>query len=183
MIICDIPLKGASIIRSTPSTDDRGSFARFFCEKDLKNLIGVHHIVNVNYSNTIKKGAIRGLHFQYPPKAEMKMVRCIKGSVYDVIVDIRNGSPTFLRWYGIILSAKNMKMMFIPEGFAHGFQVLTPNSEMLYLHTEFYAPDLESGLRYNDPLLDITWPLEQTDISEKDRRYPLINKEYSGVTV
>ncbi|MBN1168120.1 MAG: dTDP-4-dehydrorhamnose 3,5-epimerase [Methanospirillaceae archaeon] len=176
-------LEGAAIIHAEPFIDNRGAFARFFCENELGDLLGKRRIVNVNFSRTSQEGAIRGLHFQYPPKAEMKMVRCIRGSVFDVIVDIRKGSPSFLKWTGIELSAENMQMLCIPEGFAHGFQVLKESSEMLYLHCEFYSRDLEGGLRYCDPDLDIRWPLEPTDISERDREHPLVSDGFKGVIV
>lgn len=183
MIIEKIPLDGAAVIDSEPFIDHRGAFARFFCEEELGEIIGERRIVNVNFSRTNQKGAIRGLHFQYPPKAEMKLVRCIRGAVYDVIVDIRRDSPTYLQWFGIELSGENMKMLCVPEGFAHGFQVLEDFSEMLYLHTEFYSREHEGGLRYSDPLLVIEWPLEATDISERDRYHPLLSEGFQGVVI
>lgn len=183
MKIEKLPLSGAAVIDAEPFADIRGIFARFFCEKELAELIGDRHFVNVNFSRTLKKGAIRGLHFQRPPKAEMKLVRCIRGAVYDVIVDIRKNSPTFLKWFGIELSAENMKMLCILEGFAHGFQVLEDNSEMLYLHSEFYSKEHEEALNYSDPLLEITWPLEPTDISERDKNHKMIGDDFRGVVL
>lgn len=178
-----LPLPGSALIYTDPFIDQRGIFARFFCEEELAELIGMRRIVNVNFSKTNQRGAIRGLHFQYPPKAEMKLIRCIRGAVYDVIVDIRNDSPTFLQWYGIELSAENMKMLCVPEGFAHGFQVLEKFSEMLYLHTEFYSKEHEGGLFYADPHLGIPWPLEPTDLSERDRHHPSVSDGFLGVLV
>lgn len=175
MKIEKLSLSGAAVIDAEPFMDHRGVFARFFCEKELSELIGDRHFVNVNFSRTLKKGAIRGLHFQYPPKAEMKLVRCIRGSVYDVIVDIRKDSPTFLKWFGIELSADNMKMLCVPEGFAHGFQVLEENSEVIYLVSDFYSPENEGGLNYADPILKINWPIKITDISEKDSTRKMID--------
>ncbi|GAA5262972.1 dTDP-4-dehydrorhamnose 3,5-epimerase family protein [Methanocalculus sp. MC3] len=183
MIIEKIPLDGAAVIDSEPFIDHRGAFARFFCEDELAEIIGNRHIVNVNFSRTDQKGAIRGLHFQYPPKAEMKLIRCIRGAVYDVIVDIRRDSPTFLQWFGIELTGDIMKMLCVPEGFAHGFQVLEESSEMLYLHTEFYSRDHEGGLRYSDSALGIEWPLEPNDISERDRVHLLISEGFQGVVI
>jgi len=183
MRIEKLPLLGAAIIDAEPFTDHRGVFARFFCEKELSELIGGRHFVNVNFSRTLKKGAIRGLHFQRPPHAEMKLVRCIRGAVYDVIVDIRKSSPTFLKWFGIELSAENMKMLCIPEGFAHGFQVLEDNSEVIYLVTNFYSPKCEMGLNYADPLLEIDWPLTVTDISEKDSMREMIDPKFGGISI
>ena len=109
------------------------------------------------------------------------MVKCLSGSVFDVMIDLRSDSSTFLNWYGEKLSAENMKMMYIPEGFAHGFQTLEENSELLYLHTEFYGPEHEGGVRYNDPLINISWPLEVTDISKKDKNYSLLSKDFEGL--
>jgi dTDP-4-dehydrorhamnose 3,5-epimerase len=123
------------------------------------------------------------MHFQYSPKAEIKMIKCMRGSVYDVIIDLRQDSSTFLKWYGEVLSAENMKMMYVPEGFAHGFQTLEENCELLYLHTEFYSPEHEGGVRYNDPKLEIKWPLEVTDISEKDRKYSLLGEDFEGIVL
>lgn len=183
MRIEKLPLSGATLIETEFIADHRGVFARFFCEKELSELIGDRHIVNVNFSRTLKKGAIRGLHFQRPPQAEMKLVRCIRGAVYDVIVDIRKDSPTFLKWFGIKLSAENMKMLCIPEGFAHGFQVLEESSEMLYLHSEFYSKEHEGALNYSDPVLTIPWPLEITDISERDKNHKMIGDDFQGVTL
>ena len=183
MRIEKLPLLGAAVIDAEPFVDHRGVFARFFCEKELSELIGDRHFVNVNFSRTLKKGAIRGLHFQRPPHAEMKLVRCIRGAVYDVIADVRKGSPTFLKWFGIELSAENMKMLCIPEGFAHGFQVLEENSEVIYLVSDFYSPKCEVGLNYADPLLGIDWPLIVTDISEKDSMRGMLDLKFEGISI
>ena len=179
----ETPLKGCYVIRTTPFIDHRGAFARFFCSDELKELIGNRQIVNINLSLTAKKGGIRGMHFQHPPMAEMKFVRCIRGSVYDVIVDIRKNSPTFLKWYGLELTVDNMKMLCVPEGFAHGFQVLEDSSELLYLHTQFYSKEYESALNYADPALSINWPLEPCVISEKDINHKFINDMFEGVVL
>jgi dTDP-4-dehydrorhamnose 3,5-epimerase len=178
-----LKLSGAAIVDAEPFVDHRGAFARFFCEKELSEIIGDRHFVNVNFSRTLNKGAIRGLHFQYPPKAEMKLVRCIRGAVYDVIVDIRKNSSTFLKLYGVELSAENMKMLCVPEGFAHGFQVLEENSELMYLVSNFYSPDCEGGLNYADPTLGINWPHNITDMSDKDRKNPYISNKFDGIDV
>jgi len=181
MKIEKLKLSGAAVVDAEPFVDHRGVFARFFCEKELSEIIEDRHFVNVNFSKTLKKGAIRGLHFQYPPNAEMKLVRCIRGAVYDVIVDIRENSQTFLKWYGVKLSTENMKMLCVPEGFAHGFQVLEENSEMLYLHSEFYSKEHEGALNYSDPLLAIKWPIEPTDVSERDKTHKMIGDDFRGV--
>jgi dTDP-4-dehydrorhamnose 3,5-epimerase len=183
MKIEKLKLSGAAVVDAEPFVDNRGVFTRFFCEKELSEIIGDRHFVNVNFSRTIQKGAIRGLHFQYPPKAEMKLVRCIRGAVYDVIVDIRKDSPTFLKWYGVELSAENMKMLCVPEGFAHGFQVLEETSEVIYLVSNFYSPECEGGLNYADPALRISWPDSVTDISDKDRQNPYLSDRFDGISV
>ena len=181
MKIVATPLKNAFIIETEPFEDTRGRFSRIFCKKEFQAIGIVKDIVQVNYSITVEKGAIRGMHFQRPPMAEIKMVKCLRGSVFDVIVDLRKGSPTFLKWHGEVLSAKNMKMMYVSEGFAHGFQTLEEDSELLYFHTEFYSPEHEDGVRFDDPKVGIKWPLEVTDISEKDRSHPLLPSEFAGL--
>ena len=174
-------LEGLYVVERMPIKDQRGFFCRFFCAEEFKEAGFNKCIAQINHSLTIKKGAVRGLHFQYPPHAEAKIVSCLQGEIFDVAVDIRKGSPTFLRWHGEILSAENMKMMYIPEGFAHGFQTLKENCELLYLHTEFYSPEYEGGVRYNDPLIDISWPLEVRDVSERDKRHPLLGENFTGI--
>jgi dTDP-4-dehydrorhamnose 3,5-epimerase len=172
---------GAYIINTSPFIDIRGKFARFFCQQELSTVLGKREILNINFSSTEKKGTMRGLHYQRPPGAEMKLARCIRGSVFDVIVDVRKNSPTFLQWFGTELSAENMKMILIPEGFAHGFQSLENSVEMLYLHTAFYSQECEDALNCKDPTLNIAWPLEMTEISEKDNNHPFINSDFMGV--
>ncbi|NOR68610.1 MAG: dTDP-4-dehydrorhamnose 3,5-epimerase, partial [Methylomarinum sp.] len=134
-------------------------------------------------SVTISKGAIRGLHFQYPPYTEMKIVRCLKGKIFDVAVDLRKDSSTLLKWHSEILTPDNNKMMVIPEGFAHGFQSLESESEVLYLHTAEYQAEFEGGVLFNDPKLNIQWPIEYTDISDRDRNHPLIDEYFTGLVV
>jgi dTDP-4-dehydrorhamnose 3,5-epimerase len=163
--------------------DSRGAFARFYCDKELSDLLGGRNIVQVNYSCTSAVGALRGMHFQYPPYAEMKMVRCVQGRVWDVAVDLRQDSPTFLRWHGEELTTENSRMMVIPEGFAHGFQVLERDSALLYLHTDIYTPSAEGGVRYDDPALGIRWPIDVSDLSSRDGSHPLIADDYQGMTV
>lgn len=183
MKIFQTPLKGAFILEPEPFIDERGKFIRIFCENELQQIGHYKKIVQINHSLTRKKGTIRGMHFQYPPKAETKIVRCLRGAVFDVIIDLRRNSSTLLQWHGEILSAENMKMMYVPEGFAHGFQTLEENCELLYLHTEFYSPEYEGGVRYNDPRINISWPLEVTDISERDRTHPFIGPDFEGITL
>ena len=181
MHFTSLPLSGAYIIEPQPFKDKRGLFARIFCKDELKAVGHTKDIVQMNYSLTVEKGAVRGMHFQYPPKAEIKIVKCLRGAVFDVIIDLRRNSPTLLKWHGEILSDENMKMMYIPEGFAHGFQTLKENCELLYLHTEFYSPECEGGVRFDDPKVGIKWPLEVTDISERDKMHPLLSEDFSGI--
>lgn len=175
------PLAGSYVIELTPFQDDRGWFARYF-SKDIFEQIGhTREWVQMNHSVTYAKGSIRGMHFQVKPYREIKMVRCISGAVYDVIIDLRENSKNFLQWYGVELSAANKKMIYIPEGFAHGFQCLSDNCELLYHHTEFYTPAAEAGLRYNDPLLNINWPLPVTVVSAKDQNHPHLTDDFKGI--
>jgi len=179
MIIRQTTLPDAALVEAQPFRDHRGVFARFFCSRELDSVMGERRILNVNFSRTAQKGALRGMHFQRPPHQEMKLVRCIRGAVFDVLVDIRPDSPAFLKWHAETLSPDNMRMLVVPEGFAHGFQALEPDSELLYLTTAFYQPGVEGGLRWDDPRLGITWPLPVTDLSEKDARHPLLEGDSS----
>lgn len=181
MKIKPTPLPDACIVEPEPVKDDRGLFARLFCRDELQSILQHKNIVQVNHSMTGQKGAIRGMHFQYPPKAEVKMVKCLRGSVFDVIIDLRKGSSAFLIWHGEVLSVDNMKMMFIPEGFAHGFQTLEENCELLYFHTEIHSPDHEGGVCYADPIIGIKWPLEPTEISAKDEKHALLPQDFEGI--
>ena len=181
--VSETPLPGLGVTESDQWEDRRGTFMRCFCERDLASVIGHRRIVQVNHSITKHRGAVRGLHFQHPPSAEMKLVRCLRGKVWDVAADLRAGSPTFLHWHAVELSGENHRMIVIPEGFAHGFQVLTPDSELLYLHTAFYAPAAESGVAWNEPHLNISWPLAVTDLSERDASHPLLAPDFRGVVV
>lgn len=178
IIQTDIP--SLFVVETTPYADVRGAFARLYCERELSQLIGERQIVQVNHSRTNTVGAIRGMHFQFSPYAEMKLVRCVKGRVWDVVVDLRQNSTSFLQWHAEELSSNNARMVVIPEGFAHGFQVIEPDSELLYLHTAFYNPEAEGGLRYDDPLLGIRWPLTVTDISARDSSHCHIDSKFQG---
>lgn len=163
--------------------DHRGRLTRLFCANELDEAHGGRPIVQINHSLTHAVGAIRGLHFQKQPAAEGKWIRCLTGRVFDVAVDLRARSPSFLRWQAVELSAQRMNAVFIPEGCAHGFQVLEPDSELLYLHTAFYTPALEGGLRFDDPRLAIAWPLPPADISDRDKSHPLIGATFEGIEV
>ena len=183
LTIIQTPFEGLYVVETATFLDHRGAFARWFCEGEMKEILGNRRIKNVNFSRTVKKGSIRGMHFQNPPYSEMKMVRCIRGRILDVVVDIRKDSPTYLQHYAVELSAENMKLFVIPEGFAHGFQSLEDNSEIMYLVTEFYSPDAEAGLRFSDPTLAIDWPLEITDTSAKDAAHPLVADGFEPLDV
>ena len=175
------PLRGSYIIEVEPFTDERGWFARFYCRNEFE-AIGHHkEWMQLNHSASYKKGTIRGMHFQQQPFAEIKMVKCIAGSVYDVIIDLRKDSETFLQWFGTELSAGNKKMLYIPEGFAHGFQCLEDNCELIYHHSEFYKPGAEAGIRYDDPQVKIGWPLNVTMISPRDELHPWLDKNFKGI--
>lgn len=176
-------LKGAFIIEPEPFEDQRGMFARIFCENEFAQIGHSKKIVQINYSISKKKGAVRGMHYQKPPMAEIKMVRCIRGYVYDFIIDLRRRSGTLLKWHGETLSSENRRMIYIPEGFAHGFQTLEENCELLYFHTEFYSPDCEGAIRFDDPKIGIKWPLDVTEISKRDRNHPLLPENYKGILV
>ncbi|WGI24895.1 dTDP-4-dehydrorhamnose 3,5-epimerase [Halomonas alkaliantarctica] len=183
MNICPSPIAGLLVVETIPYADVRGVFSRLFCDKELAPLISSRQIVQVNHSRTATVGAIRGLHFQHPPHAEMKLVRCLKGRVWDVAVDLRQHSPTFLHWHAEELTPENALMMAIPEGFGHGFQVLEPDSELLYLHTAHYTPEAEEGLRYDDPHLGIKWPHTVTELSERDAKHSLIDANFQGISL
>jgi dTDP-4-dehydrorhamnose 3,5-epimerase len=175
-------IAGVAIIHSEPFKDSRGFFNRIFCQKELEAIRPNIVIAQINHSMTKIKGTIRGLHFQYPPYSEMKIVRCIKGSIFDVAVDLRKDSPTFLHWYGEILSAENMKAFVIPEGCAHGIQSLEDNTEMIYISASPFCREAEDGIRYDDPKVSIQWPLDRTIISEKDLSYSFIPNDFEGIS-
>lgn len=168
MIFTKTKLEGAYIIEPEKRSDDRGFFARIWCEDEFKAHGLNTNLVQANMSRSFYKGTLRGMHYQLPPFAETKLVRCTKGSIYDVIIDIRSDSPTYKQWLGVELTEENHKMLYVPEGFAHGFLTLTDNAEATYLVTAFYNAENERGLRYNDPAFGINWPAPITNISDKD---------------
>lgn len=178
--VTPLPIEGAALVESTSYKDKRGEFTRLYCTDELRPLLAARKIAQVNHSHTEAKGAVRGLHFQHPPHAEMKLVRCLKGKVWDVIVDLRKNSPTFLKWHAVELSSSK-QMVMIPEGCAHGFQTLESHSELLYLHTALYTPGSEGGVRVDDPMLGITWPLPLSELSERDQQYSLLTADFKGI--
>lgn len=183
MKIIETVIQGVKIIESNTFQDERGAFSRLFCARELGSVLGQRQIVQINQSLTCKTGAIRGLHYQKMPQAEMKIVRCLKGRVFDVAVDLRQGSETFLQWVSLELSPEMFNAFVIPEGCAHGFQVLEANSELLYLHTAYYTPAYEGALHFNDPRLCIQWPLTPADLSARDQNHPFLNEQFLGLTL
>jgi len=178
------PLTGVYTVDKKLIEDERGFFNRFFCEREFSRIGFNHSIAQINHTKTLERGVIRGFHYQKPPHNEIKIVSCVKGSVLDVAVDIRQGSPTFLHWYAIELSEKNKKSLYIPNGFAHGFQSLEDDSELIYLHSEFYNSDAEEALNAMDPEISMDWPLALTKMSNRDRNHPMINLNiFKGIKV
>lgn len=175
------PLEGLILVETALVKDERGKFVRVFCETDCAELRPNLHWTQINVSGTSHSGTVRGMHFQYPPSAETKMIRCLQGRVFDVAIDLRAGSPTFLHWHGVELHEDGGLQLFIPEGFAHGFQALTDNAQLLYLHTAAWNRQHEGALRHDDPALSITWPLPVTMVSEKDLHVPLLDNRFVGV--
>lgn len=175
-------LKGSYLIEFEAIGDNRGWFARTFSKDEFKKEIDhTKEWVQMNHSFTSFKGTIRGMHYQLPPFGEIKLVRCIAGEVFDVIVDLRKNSSTYLQWFGTILSADNKTMLYIPEGFAHGFQTLSENAELIYQHSEYYNLQAESGIKYNDPAINIQWSLDVNEISERDKNHQLIDSTFKAL--
>jgi len=175
------PIKGLKLIERKIIGDDRGFIERIFCEDNLKEIIFDKNIVQINHSLTKKKAAVRGMHYQIYPYAEKKIISCLKGKIWDVAVDLRKNSSTFLQYYGVILSEDNFKSFLIPEGFAHGFQTLSEKCELIYLHTERYKPDYEKGLNPLDPLIGIKWPLKISQLSERDKNQKILDEKFLGI--
>jgi dTDP-4-dehydrorhamnose 3,5-epimerase len=171
MIFVETPLPGAYVIEMEKHEDERGFFARSWCAKEFAAKGLDHNLVQCNVSFNKRKGTLRGLHYQIPPHAEVKLVRCTKGSLLDVIVDLRKDSPTFLDWFAVELTATNYSMLYIPKLFAHGFQTLEDETEIFYQMSAFYEPAASRGLRWNDPRLGINWPVASRTISQKDQAH------------
>lgn len=165
-------LRGAYAVRLEPIDDERGSFARSWCVREFADVGLSTTVVQCNVSTNRRTGTLRGLHYQLSPHAEVKIVRCTRGAIFDVIVDLRRDSPTFCQWESLELSAANGDMLYVPQGFAHGFQTLTDDAAVEYQMSEFYAPDAARGARFDDPAFAIAWPLAVTSISPRDMSYP-----------
>jgi len=174
MKFTETKLQGAFVLELEPRSDNRGFFSRTFCQQEFETHGLNPNVAQVNLSFNEKAGTLRGLHYQVPPATEAKLFRCIRGAIYDVIVDMRHESPTYLQHFGIELSASNHLALYVPEMFAHGYQALQAGTEVLYQVSEFYTPGVEKGLRFDDPALNISWPTEVTVISEKDQSWPLL---------
>lgn len=179
--IAGTEFNGLFTLKRLPVEDDRGSLSRLFCAEELGALVSSRPLAQINLTRTKEKGTVRGLHYQVPPSAEFKLIQCIKGQVFDVAVDLRCDSPTFLKWHAEVLSPDNRKTLLIPEGFAHGFQTLCDDCEMLYFHTAPYDHASEGGVNPQDPCFEVTWPLMISRLSERDRSFPFILKGYKGI--
>jgi dTDP-4-dehydrorhamnose 3,5-epimerase len=172
MIFTKTRLREAYLIDLEKREDQRGFFARAWCQREFEEHGLVPRVVQTNISYNKYKGTLRGMHYQRAPHAETKLVRCTRGAIYDVIIDLRPDSPTYKQWLGVELTAVNYRMLYVPEGFAHGFQTLMDEVEVIYQVSQFYTPEAEGGLRYNDPAFGIDWPLEIQVISDKDKSWP-----------
>jgi dTDP-4-dehydrorhamnose 3,5-epimerase len=181
--LLDTPLADVKIVQRKALRDDRGSFERVFCALDLASVWGDRQVRAANRTVTVKRGTVRGLHYQRPPHAEMKLVTCVRGEVFDVAVDLRQDSPSLLRWHGEVLSAENGRALLIPEGFAHGLQALTDDVEMLYFHTASYVPSADSGISPGDPRVAIRWPLPVGMLSARDAAHPPIPEDFAGIAL
>lgn len=177
------PLPGLVTVEHKPIKDSRGLFARLFCGEEFRQIGLTKSIAQINHSVTQRRGTVRGLHFQHPPYTEIKIVTCLHGEVFDVAVDLRADSPTFLRWHGEILSAENARSLCIPEGFAHGFQALTDDCELLYLNTAPHAPQAEGGVHPRDPRVGVEWSLPITKLSPRDKHHPLLRDDFTGIVI
>ncbi|HEY4339433.1 MAG TPA: dTDP-4-dehydrorhamnose 3,5-epimerase family protein [Steroidobacteraceae bacterium] len=175
-------LAGLRVVRRQRVEDERGYFSRFFCAQELAAAGFVLPIAQINHTYTTRRGSVRGLHYQGPPHSEDKFISCLRGEIFDVAVDLRRDSPTFLRWHGEVLSATNATSLLVPQGFAHGFQTLSDDCELIYLHSRPYAAGAEAGLNVRDPKLAINWPLPFGDISARDAAHPLITRGFIGLS-
>ncbi len=176
-------IAGLLLVQRQPIGDERGYLERLFCAEELQGYLHGRSVTQINHTFTASRGTVRGMHFQYPPHAEIKFVSCLRGEVLDVAVDLRSNSPTFLCWHGEVLSSKNYRTLIIPEGFAHGFQALSDDCEMLYLHTAAYQSETEDGLNVRDPRLSIEWPLPIAELSQRDAGFPFVDENFTGVAI
>ncbi|QFY88654.1 dTDP-4-dehydrorhamnose 3,5-epimerase [Magnetovirga frankeli] len=175
-------LEGLYLLQRSPIEDQRGYFERMYCAEELRDIIEHRSIVQINHTQTETAGTVRGMHFQKKPHAELKIVSCLIGEVFDVAIDLRKGSPSFLHWHAERLSSVNHRSLIIPEGFAHGFQSLTDYSEIIYFVTSDYFPDAEEGVHPQDPLINICWPLQVRNLSPRDQILPFLNEQFHGLS-
>lgn len=178
MRFVETPLRGAYLIELEKKVDDRGFFARAFCVDEYARLGLESKIVQINNSLSARRGTLRGMHYQLAPMAETKIVRCLRGSFFDAIIDLRPDSPTFMRWFGETLTADNRKALYVPKGFAHGILTLEDDTEAYYLVTQFYSKEHERGIRWDDPAFGIGWPIPPAVVSEKDALHPDFSRDY-----
>lgn len=176
MFFTETSIKGAYLIDIRKIEDERGFFGRSFCSREFEKRGLKTAMVQTNISSTKHKGTLRGLHMQVAPHEEAKLVRCTKGAIYDVLVDLREDSPTYKQWYGIELTAENFRMLYLPEGCAHGYLTLVDDTDVMYQVSQYYAPDAERGFLWNDPAFAVEWPLQPEVISEKDKSHSLFDK-------
>lgn len=181
--ISDTPLRGVKVLQRKTIGDHRGYLERLYCAEELRATASDLAIAQINHTYTASRGTVRGMHFQHPPHAEVKFVSCLRGEVFDVAVDLRRDSPTFLQWHAERLSGDNHRTLVIPRGCAHGFQALTDDCEMLYFHSAGYQPNAEGGMNPLDPRLAIAWPLDVSDLSERDAGHPFIDAAFQGVVL
>lgn len=176
------PIADLVVIHRSVREDSRGYFSRFYCDDELAETGFPARIRQINHTLTRRIGSVRGLHFQHPPQSEDKLVSCLRGKVFDVAVDLRRGSPTFLHWHAEELSAENHRSLLIPKGFAHGFQTLSEDCELIYLHSQSYNPTVEGALNFADPRLSIAWPLPVADVSARDQSHAFLTSDFEGLT-
>ena len=181
--LIDTSLRGLMVVQREHCADERGFFSRLFCAEELAAAGWSKPVSQINHTLTTSRGTVRGMHFQYPPHSEVKLVTCLRGAVWDVAVDIRLDSPTFLSWHGEELTPENRRAMLIPEGFAHGFQALSPECELLYVHSAAYAPGSEGGVDACDPRIGIDWPLEITERSARDESHARLDQDFRGIAL
>ena len=182
-IIKKLSLQGLLLIERLHFVDNRGFLSRLYCADELRDVGDLFSVEQINHTYTANRGTVRGMHFQYPPHAEIKLVNCLRGVIFDVAVDLRRDSPTFLKWHGEVLSADNRRGLLIPEGFAHGFQALSDEVELIYLHSAKYFPEAEAGFNAQDPKISISWPLNIVNLSPRDKSYPELSNHFSGINL
>ena len=183
LTVTDLPFAGLKLVERLSLRDSRGFLSRLFCAEELASIGWRKPIAQVNHTFTARRGTVRGMHFQLPPHAEMKLVSCLHGRAWDVAVDLRRGSDTFLLWHAEEISADNQRALLIPEGYAHGFQALTDDVELLYCHSAGYHDEAQGGLNPRDPELAIEWPLDITELSDVDAHHPMIDEKFTGFVV